>query len=120
MLPEWLAKPTVVSVDLKHLEVPIDGIPELDDALVNKLKNKGCTHFFPGNYVYFNLILRISLKKKYFTVQNQLVPWLIKTQKHWDERWLRDVCVSAPTGSGKTLSYVLPIIQVRCHSSNYS
>lgn len=49
VLPDWLAKPTVVSVDLKHLEVPIDGIPELDPALVQKLKNKGCTHFFPGN-----------------------------------------------------------------------
>lgn len=54
-------------------------------------------------------------------VQNQLVPWIIKTQKHWDYRWLRDVCISAPTGSGKTLSYVLPIIQVgRAHQNqNY-
>lgn len=49
VLPEWLAKPTIISVDLKHLEVPIDGIPELDSAFVKKLRNKGCTHFFPGN-----------------------------------------------------------------------
>lgn len=47
-----------------------------------------------------------------FTVQNQMVPWLINIQKHWDKTWLRDACISAPTGSGKTLSYVLPIIQV--------
>lgn len=49
VLPHWLAKPTIVSVDLKNLEVPIDSLPELDVALVKKLKNKGCTHFFPGN-----------------------------------------------------------------------
>jgi len=91
VLPEWLAKPTIISVDLNHLEVPIDGIPELDAALVKKLRNKGCTHFFP--------------------VQKQLVPWIIRAQKHWEYRWLRDACISAPTGSGKTLSYVLPIIQ---------
>lgn len=48
VLPEWLAKPTIISVDLKHLEVSIDDIPELDSALINKLRNKGCTHFFPG------------------------------------------------------------------------
>lgn len=49
VLPEWLAKPTIVSVDLKHLEVTIDSIPELDAVLVKKLKNKGYSHFFPGN-----------------------------------------------------------------------
>ncbi|XP_050425082.1 probable ATP-dependent RNA helicase Dbp73D [Adelges cooleyi] len=91
VLPQWLAKPTVISVDLKNLEFGFDSIPELDIALVKKLRNKGFTHFFP--------------------VQAQLVPWLIKSQKNWNNRWSRDVCISAPTGSGKTLSYVLPIIQ---------
>lgn len=38
---------------------------------------------------------------------------MINTQKYWHDIWLSDACVSAPTGSGKTLSYVLPIIQVR-------
>lgn len=32
----------------------------------------------------------------------------------------RDVCVSAPTGSGKTLSYVVPIVEVRQASSAHS
>jgi ATP-dependent RNA helicase DDX51/DBP6 len=29
----------------------------------------------------------------------------------------RDICVSAPTGSGKTLSYVVPVVEVRLHVS---
>lgn len=53
----------------------------------------------------------------FILVQKELIPWIINSQKLWNDRWLRDACISAPTGSGKTLSYVLPIIQVKKKSS---
>lgn len=31
----------------------------------------------------------------------------------------KDICVSAPTGSGKTLSFVIPIVQVSLSSGKY-
>ena len=47
----------------------------------------------------------------FFPVQTAVLPILLKSsQKTFLQP--RDICVSAPTGSGKTLSYALPIIQV--------
>ncbi|KAG6837240.1 hypothetical protein H0H93_012634 [Arthromyces matolae] len=52
-----------------------------------------------------------------FAVQTRLLPFLLPRDPFQKALYQpfeppRDVCVSAPTGSGKTLSYVLPIIEV--------
>lgn len=65
---------------------------ELDYRLVNQLQSDGITHFFP--------------------IQRQVIPAILN-----GERWSiggnpGDICVSSPTGSGKTLTYILPIVQV--------
>ena len=54
----------------------------LDDQLKNQLKSNGVSYFFP--------------------VQRLVIPWLLKSERF---RFYRpnDICVSAPTGSGKTL-----------------
>eukprot|EP00428_Durinskia_dybowskii_P077196 CAMPEP_0170361444 /NCGR_PEP_ID=MMETSP0117_2-20130122/3808_1 /TAXON_ID=400756 /ORGANISM="Durinskia baltica, Strain CSIRO CS-38" /LENGTH=600 /DNA_ID=CAMNT_0010615807 /DNA_START=46 /DNA_END=1845 /DNA_ORIENTATION=+ len=70
----------------------------LDDQVVQNLINSGVTKFFP--------------------VQNDVVPILLaQNSKHCIEP--QDICVSAPTGSGKTLSYAVPIVDtlVREHTA---
>lgn len=46
----------------------------------------------------------------FFPVQTAVLPLLLNSAKR-PYLQPRDICVSAPTGSGKTLSYALPIIQ---------
>ena len=48
-------------------------------------------------------------------VQSAIIPTILKDYQHfglYTPLPVHDICVSAPTGSGKTLIYVLPIIQV--------
>uniref|UniRef100_A0A8D8M1I4 ATP-dependent RNA helicase n=2 Tax=Cacopsylla melanoneura TaxID=428564 RepID=A0A8D8M1I4_9HEMI len=92
VLPEWLAKPTIISVNLKNLNSKIKDLTELDTYFKKLLRKNGVSHFFP--------------------VQSELIPYLIKQHSRKSIFWPRDVCVSAPTGSGKTLSFVLPILQL--------
>lgn len=47
--------------------------------------------------------------KSFFPIQRQVVPVLVQAFAGLDAT-LGDICVSAPTGSGKTLVYVLPIL----------
>lgn len=47
-----------------------------------------------------------------FPVQEQVIPFIIKEHQQPQPFRPHDICVSAPTGSGKTLSFVLPIVQV--------
>uniref|UniRef100_A0A915CC19 ATP-dependent RNA helicase n=1 Tax=Parascaris univalens TaxID=6257 RepID=A0A915CC19_PARUN len=48
--------------------------------------------------------------KKWFPVQHSLLPHLIAESKHTSILPPRDLAISAPTGSGKTLCYILPIL----------
>jgi superfamily II DNA/RNA helicase len=41
-----------------------------------------------------------------------VIPWLLAAHSKPAHYWPRDICVSAPTGSGKTLSFVIPVVQV--------
>ncbi len=91
VLPDWLANPDVVSVDLKgDRRVEVGQMEGLDGDLRERLASRGIESFFP--------------------VQAQVIPHLLDSPRN---RLFRpgDVCVSAPTGSGKTLAFVLPLVQ---------
>jgi ATP-dependent RNA helicase DDX51/DBP6 len=49
--------------------------------------------------------------KNLFPVQEKVIPWILDNHKKPIPFRPRDVCVSAVTGSGKTLSYAVPIVQ---------
>ena len=90
-LPNWLANPDVISVDLSDQQMAVESLRGLDDSTCNNLKKNNITHFFP--------------------VQRQVIPYMLAN----DPKSIyppHDICVSAPTGSGKTLAYVLPIGKV--------
>ncbi|KAK8799464.1 hypothetical protein WA158_006013 [Blastocystis sp. Blastoise] len=60
----------------------------IDPIILNNLKAEGITEFFE--------------------IQTKAIPELINCDRCGNAR---DICISAPTGSGKTLTYVIPIIQ---------
>jgi ATP-dependent RNA helicase DDX51/DBP6 len=62
---------------------------KINEVLIEKLKNK--------DY------------KEFFSVQREVIPVLV-SQNMFRCVIPQDICVSAPTGSGKTLSYALPIV----------
>lgn len=62
---------------------------DLNGNLVENLKRSGIQEFFP--------------------IQQQVIPALLRQNK-FAFITPRDICVSAPTGSGKTLSYAVPVI----------
>lgn len=82
-LPEWLANPlrTPATERAKFTELGID------PGLVRTLDQ--------NNY------------KEAFAVQSTVIPLLLESN---EQHHRGDLCVSAATGSGKTLSYVLPMV----------
>uniref|UniRef100_A0A7N6B517 ATP-dependent RNA helicase n=1 Tax=Anabas testudineus TaxID=64144 RepID=A0A7N6B517_ANATE len=96
VLPQWLAQPDVIHSDIKSNLVPISDVPGLSAQLMKKLQNNGIQHFFP--------------------VQAEVIPAILESTQQGlligrGGYKPRDICVSAPTGSGKTLSFVIPVIQ---------
>lgn len=91
VLPYWLANPDIISSDLSKSGAPVMGLNYICDTLQRNLKSMKISNLFP--------------------VQEKLIPWILDVHKKPVPFRPRDVCVSAVTGSGKTLSYAVPIVQ---------
>ena len=92
--PTWIQKATVFSSDLQNLDSNVDEFTTFDqcEQLRTNLKSIGIKCLFP--------------------VQKMVIPFIVDGQRN-RSRWRpNDVCVAAPTGSGKTFTYILPIVQV--------
>ncbi|XP_063207669.1 ATP-dependent RNA helicase DDX51 [Chroicocephalus ridibundus] len=96
-LPQWLAQPKLVQKSIKDNLVPIRDVPGIHPRLLKKLQMNGIESFFPVQAEVIPAVLR-SASNGYLMGQGGYRP--------------KDICVSAPTGSGKTLSFVIPIVQV--------
>ncbi|NXA37966.1 DDX51 helicase, partial [Eudromia elegans] len=95
-LPQWLAQPKLVQKRIKENLVPIRDVPGIHPKLLKKLQMNGIESFFPVQAEVIPAILQ-SASNGYLMGQGGYRP--------------KDICVSAPTGSGKTLSFVIPVIQ---------
>lgn len=85
MIPTWLAEPVKISSCLDPARNCSVEECDLDARLKSVLVSQGLTSLFPVQ----SAVLCSSYLK-------------------------RDLCVAAPTGSGKTLGYALPIVQSLC------
>ncbi|XP_050671118.1 probable ATP-dependent RNA helicase Dbp73D [Leptidea sinapis] len=92
VLPYWLSHAISVSKNLQTLTCNVEEQDWLNKTLKETLLSEGVTQLFP--------------------VQEQVIPFILQEHSLPSILWPQDVCVSAPTGSGKTLSFVLPIIQI--------
>ncbi|XP_010215723.1 PREDICTED: ATP-dependent RNA helicase DDX51 [Tinamus guttatus] len=95
-LPQWLAQPKLVQKRIKENLVPIRDVPGIHPKLLKKLQMNGIESFFPVQAEVIPAILQ-SASNGYLMGQGGYRP--------------KDICVSAPTGSGKTLSFVIPVVQ---------
>jgi ATP-dependent RNA helicase DDX51/DBP6 len=99
-LPEWmssLAKRFDSGQIQSETTTPINQLNYLDEDLRSILiHDLSIQHLFP--------------------VQSQVIPYLIEQNHSHSPIPSADICVSSPTGSGKTLTYVIPLIQcIRRH-----
>ncbi|KAM7034353.1 ATP-dependent RNA helicase DDX51 [Acridotheres tristis] len=96
-LPQWLAEPKRVQKRIRDNLCPIRDVPGIHPRLLKKLQMNGIESFFPVQAEVIPAILQ-SAANGYLMGRGGYRP--------------KDICVSAPTGSGKTLSFVIPIVQV--------
>ncbi|KAK5131450.1 hypothetical protein LTR08_000914 [Meristemomyces frigidus] len=92
-LPPWLAKPTVISNDSKATFSALG----LDPKTVEHLSQLGFTDALPVQQALIPLLLPPGIPGASFLPGTEPV--------------LPDLAVSAATGSGKTIAYLLPIIE---------
>uniref|UniRef100_A0A8C3F1F4 ATP-dependent RNA helicase n=1 Tax=Chrysemys picta bellii TaxID=8478 RepID=A0A8C3F1F4_CHRPI len=96
ILPQWLAQPKLVHKRIKENLVPIQDVAGIHPKLLKKLQMNGIESFFP--------------------VQGEVIPAILENASSGflvgrGGYQPSDICVSAPTGSGKTLSFVIPVVQ---------
>lgn len=92
-LPSWLAEPTTISDDAKASFADL-GLPE---STVKHLSNLSFRDALPVQQALIPLLLQPGTKGSKFLPGTESV--------------LPDVAVSAATGSGKTIAYLLPMIE---------
>ena len=99
-LPEWMSS-LAHRFDTGQLQseptIPINQLTYLDEDIRSILtRDLSIKHLFP--------------------VQSKVIPYLIEQNHSHSPIPPGDLCVSSPTGSGKTLTYVVPLIQcIRRH-----
>ena len=58
MLPDWLARPSVISADIRNSKIGLDeNACGLEQDLVDRLQEEGITHLFPGKLVMAYLMV---------------------------------------------------------------
>lgn len=88
-LPPWLMNPFIVSSDTKKAFSELG----LDSKIASTLEGDGYTQAFP--------------------IQSAVIPMLLKQ----DSQHSGDLCISAATGSGKTMAYALPLVSQMRYSA---
>ncbi|GAB0098173.1 Probable ATP-dependent RNA helicase Dbp73D [Sergentomyia squamirostris] len=91
-LPSWLSHPVVISNDLSKNTEKVDEIDFVGAEMKENLKKMSIESLFP--------------------VQKEVIPWILDGHRRPPPYRPRDVCVSAPTGSGKTIAFALPIVEL--------
>eukprot|EP00049_Salpingoeca_infusionum_P000873 m.43046 g.43046 ORF g.43046 m.43046 type:complete len:510 (+) comp10756_c0_seq1:111-1640(+) len=87
-IPHWIQNPHDLHLE-SAIKVPVDASQlHLQPLLASRLKACGFKHLFP--------------------IQAHIVPKVIESKESLYHGG--DICVSAPTGSGKTLCYAIPIL----------
>lgn len=92
VLPSWLEYPNIISNDLSTVTESIDELTFISPEMKTNLLKMNVKHLFP--------------------VQRSVVPWLLEAHSKPSPFRPRDLCVSAPTGSGKTIAFALPIVEI--------
>uniref|UniRef100_H2ZLF9 ATP-dependent RNA helicase n=1 Tax=Ciona savignyi TaxID=51511 RepID=H2ZLF9_CIOSA len=93
-LPRWITDRIIIDDIKSELQLLTDVEPKIDPVLIENLKELGIVQLFP--------------------VQQKVIPFILRdTRRGIGEQTFppRDICVSAPTGSGKTMAFALPIVQ---------
>ncbi|CAF0801522.1 unnamed protein product [Didymodactylos carnosus] len=101
-LPEWMSTNAVLfnAGDLTNDDVD-------DQNEIEQLE-------YIDNDICSILVNDLSIRRL-FPVQKQLIPYIIKQSKTITCVPPSDICVSSPTGTGKTLTYVIPLLQCIRH-----